>query len=161
MTSAPNPGINRRRTLIGAAAVVAGVPVLAACGEDEPASGGSTSGTDTESSSPSPSASESSSAAEGGAAALASTADVPVGGCFVVGAAKVVITQPSEGDFRAFSAVCTHQGCPVSSSSDGVIPCNCHGSTFALEDGAVLDGPATRPLEAVEITVDGDAITMA
>ena len=92
---------------------------------------------------------------------LASTSDVPVGGCFVVAAARVVVTQPSEGDFRAFSAVCTHQGCVVESSPDGEIPCPCHRSRFSLEDGAPTSGPASSPLSAVEITVDGDSITRA
>ena len=156
MTSGPGFGINRRRTLTGAAAVAAGVPLLAACGEDDPGTATDT-GSDSDSSSPS----ESESSAGGGAEALAATSDVPVGGCFVVTSAKVVITQPSEGDFRAFSAMCTHQGCAVSNSSDGVIPCTCHGSEFSLEDGSVLEGPATSPLDAVEITVDGDSITKA
>ncbi len=162
MTSRPVSGINRRRTITGAAAVAAGLPVLAACGEDDAGSAtdtsGDTSGKDTGSASPSPSDSSSSPAA---AEPLATTADVPVGGCFVAAAAKVVITQPTDGDFRAFSATCTHQGCAVSSSKDGVIPCNCHGSQFSIEDGSVLEGPASAALEAVEITVDGDSITLA
>ncbi len=101
------------------------------------------------------------SGSSGSASALATTADVPVGGCFVVSAAKVVVTQPTEGDFKAFSAVCTHQGCAVKSSTDGNIPCPCHGSTFSHEDGSVITGPATTGLEAVEIAVDGDAISRA
>ena len=153
MTSRPPCGIDRRRTLLGAAGL-AGLPVLAACGSNDTGSATDSSDEDTGSASPS-------SDAAGGAEALATTADVPVGGCFVVSGAEVVITQPSEGDFKAFSAMCTHQGCAVSSSSDGVIPCDCHGSEFSLEDGSVLEGPATSPLEAVEITVDGDSITLA
>ena len=75
--------------------------------------------------------------------------------------AKVVVTQPTEGDFKAFSAVCTHQGCLVESSSDGEIPCPCHLSHFSLEDGSPISGPASAPLAPVEITVDGDSITQA
>ena len=152
--------INRRRALTGSAAIAVGVPVLAACGsDDEPTA------TDSSSSTPSPSdesPSESSSdGSQSGGAALASASDVPVGGCFVVTAAKVVVTQPTEGDFKAFSAVCTHQGCVVESSSDGEIPCPCHGSRFSLEDGSPVSGPATSALEPVQITVDGDSITEA
>ncbi|SED24026.1 Ferredoxin subunit of nitrite reductase or a ring-hydroxylating dioxygenase [Nocardioides exalbidus] len=151
--------INRRRALSGTAAVAVGVPVLAACGSDE-----TDSATDPSTASPSdatsePSASESS--GSGGGDALASAADVPVGGCFVVSAAKVVVTQPTEGDFKAFSAVCTHQGCLVESSTDGQIPCPCHMSMFSLEDGSPTSGPATTALESVAITVDGDSITRA
>ena len=142
--------INRRRALSGTAAITVGVPVLAACGGDE------TNAADPATSSPS----EDGGSGDAGEA-LASTADVPVGGCFVVAAAKVVVTQPSQGDFKAFTAVCTHQGCVVESSSDGEIPCPCHGSRFSLEDGAPTSGPASSPLSAVEITVDGDSITRA
>lgn len=146
--------IDRRRALTGTAAVAVGVPVLAACGgEDSTATDPAGSGGETSpSADPQPG---------GGGEALASTSDVPVGGCFVVAAAKVVVTQPTEGDFKAFSAVCTHQGCAVESSTDGEIPCPCHGSRFSLEDGAPVSGPAPSPLSAVEITVDGDSITLA
>ena len=142
--------INRRRALSGSAAVALGVPLLAACGDDSNASA-----VDPVTSS------EPDGAESGGGEALASAADVPVGGCFVVSAAKVVVTQPTEGDFKAFSAVCTHQGCLVETSSDGEIPCPCHSSRFSLEDGSPISGPATASLAAVEITVDGDAISRA
>ena len=95
------------------------------------------------------------------ATALAATSDVPVGGCAVFSDEKVVITQPEEGEFKAFSSVCTHQGCTVSASSDGAIPCGCHGSKFSLEDGSVIAGPATAPLSEVAITIEGDSITLA
>ena len=147
--------INRRRALTGSAAVALGVPVLAACGDDtSTATDSGTSGSADDSSSPS---------ADGAASgeALASASDVPVGGCFVVTAAKVVLTQPTEGDFKAFSAICTHQGCPVESSTEGDIPCPCHGSKFSLDDGSPLSGPASAALAPVEITVDGDSITRA
>ena len=79
----------------------------------------------------------------------------------MVAGSKVVLTQPTEGDFKAFSAVCTHQGCIVESSSDGEIPCPCHGSRFSLDDGSPQSGPASSALAPVEITVDGDSITQA
>lgn len=140
--------ISRRRALSGSAAVALGTPVLAACG------GGSGS-TATNSSS----SGGQDQAASG--TTLASAGDVPVGGCFVASAAKVVVTQPTEGDFKAFSAVCTHQGCLVESSTEGHIPCPCHGSTFSLDDGSVVSGPASTALAAVEIAVKGDSITLA
>jgi Rieske Fe-S protein len=146
--------INRRRALSGTAAVAVGVPLLAACGG----------GSDTTATDPSSPGDGSASPSEDGAAAggaLASAADVPVGGCFVVAASKIVVTQPTEGDFKAFTAVCTHQGCLVETSSEGDIPCPCHGSTFSLDDGSPLSGPASSALAAVDITVDGDSITLA
>ena len=150
--------INRRHALSGSAAIAVGVPVLAACGSDDTTAVEPTtsSSPDAETSSPSEDG-----AAAGGGQALATTADVPVGGCFVVSGAKVVVTQPTDGDFKAFSAVCTHQGCLVESSPEGEIPCPCHSSRFSLDDGSPLSGPATASLAPVEITVDGDSITRA
>ena len=153
--------INRRRALSGSAAVAVGVPLLAACGDDSTSSAdpsSSSSSTPSESSTPTE---DGGSASASGGAALASTSDVPVGGCFVVAASKIVLTQPTEGDFKAFTAVCTHQGCLVESSTEGDIPCPCHASKFSLEDGSPQSGPASSPLAAVEITVDGDSITQA
>ncbi|MFF9780215.1 Rieske (2Fe-2S) protein [Streptomyces sp. NPDC013978] len=92
---------------------------------------------------------------------LAGTADIPVGGGRIFEDQKVVVTQPQEGDFKAFSAVCTHQGCIVSGVSDGTIDCACHGSKFKITDGAVVRGPATRPLPAEEIKVSGNSIQLA
>jgi Rieske Fe-S protein len=152
--------INRRRALTGSAAVAVGVPLLAACGDESGATAtdaGSSSSPSDESSTPS----EEGTGSSGGGAALASTSDVPVGGCFVVASAKIVLTQPTDGDFKAFTAVCTHQGCLVESSTEGDIPCPCHGSRFSLDDGSPQSGPASSALAAVEITVDGDSITQA
>ncbi|MGE0220027.1 ubiquinol-cytochrome c reductase iron-sulfur subunit [Mycolicibacterium sp.] len=88
-------------------------------------------------------------------AALTSTADVPVGSGVIVG--DVVVTQPVAGDFKAFSAVCTHSGCLINKVADGTIDCPCHGSKFSL-DGAVVNGPATRPLDTISVEVQGDSI---
>ncbi|GAA1918584.1 Rieske (2Fe-2S) protein [Nocardioides hwasunensis] len=153
--------INRRRALSGTAAFAIGVPVLAACGSDDTATDPGASGADDPSSDPTSEPTSSGSASSGGGDSLASASDVPVGGCFVAAAAKVVVTQPTEGEFKAFSAVCTHQGCAVESSTEGDIPCPCHGSKFSLEDGSPLSGPATAALASVAITVDGDSILRA
>ncbi|WP_232668375.1 Rieske (2Fe-2S) protein [Pseudonocardia sp. TRM90224] len=96
-----------------------------------------------------------------GAAQIASTADIPVGGGLIFADQDLVITQPTAGTFKAFSATCTHQGCVVESVADGVIKCPCHGSVFAAADGSVTDGPAPTPLPAKQITVSGTAITLA
>ncbi|MFI7702790.1 Rieske (2Fe-2S) protein [Nonomuraea sp. NPDC049480] len=102
-----------------------------------------------------------SSAPQAGGAALAKTADIPVGGGTIFKDQKVVITQPTEGEFKAFSAVCTHQGCSVGSVEGDAIVCPCHNSKFNITDGAVTAGPAEKPLAAQEIKVDGDQITLA
>ncbi|MEU8576962.1 Rieske (2Fe-2S) protein [Streptomyces asoensis] len=94
-------------------------------------------------------------------AALTKTADIPEGGGKVFDAEKVVVTQPTAGTYKAFSAVCTHQGCAVKSIADGVINCPCHNSNFSITDGSVKSGPAQKSLPEVAIKVSGDSITLA
>ena len=93
-----------------------------------------------------------------GAMQLAKKADVPVGSGVIVD--DIVITQPTAGTFTGLSSVCTHAGCTVSAIVDGEIVCPCHGSRFNL-DGTVANGPATRPLEAKPVAVQGDSIVAA
>lgn len=89
--------------------------------------------------------------------AIASTAEIPVGSGKILTAAQLVVTQPTAGQFVGLSAFCTHQGCIVSQIRGSSIVCGCHGSQFGL-DGAVLKGPATKPLEKVAVSVQGDGI---
>ncbi|WP_351233031.1 Rieske (2Fe-2S) protein [Streptomyces sp. NPDC002133] len=91
---------------------------------------------------------------------LGTTAEVPDGGGKVFKEQKVVVTQPTQGDFKAFTAICTHQGCIVDKVENGTIDCPCHGSKFRITDGSVARGPAERPLEAKQITVTGDRIRL-
>jgi Rieske Fe-S protein len=134
---------SRRESLMVAGIAVAGTAGLTACG--------SATGDDLKSA-----ASGAASAASGAIAA----ADVPVGGGKVFEALKVVVTQPTAGEYKAFSAVCTHQGCTVNGVSNGVITCPCHGSTFDMTTGAVVQGPATNPLPAKSVTLGADGITV-
>ncbi len=92
---------------------------------------------------------------------LATTDEIPVGGGKIFRDEKVVVTQPEEGQFKAFSAICTHQQCIVANVEGGTINCTCHGSRFSITDGAVENPPATRPLPAEKIAVDGNSIRMA
>lgn len=137
----------RRRTVLtaGAAALATG------CGSSGDGGGDSDE-------SPAPTTAAGSSQAPGGE--LTRTSDVPVGGGTIFKDRKVVVTQPEAGEFKAFSAVCTHAGCIVASVSDGTINCACHGSRFSITDAAVEAGPATRPLPAERITVEGDRIQL-
>jgi Rieske Fe-S protein len=59
----------------------------------------------------------------------------------------------------AMTMICTHQGCTINAPSGGRFSCPCHGSQFD-RNGAVLQGPATRPLQhfAVEIDAMGNII---
>lgn len=90
--------------------------------------------------------------------ALTPTSKIPVGGGQVFTGPQVVVTQPTAGEFKAFSAVCTHMGCLVNQVSDGTIDCPCHGSQYSISTGDVVAGPAPRPLSAKQIKVSGDSI---
>lgn len=142
-------GVARRTVVAAAGATGLGV-ALAACGSDS-ADGSSDAADKPDAKAP----------AEGGGDVLAKTADIPKGGGKVFADQGVVVTQPTAGQFKAFSATCTHQGCKVKDVSDGVIHCPCHGSQFSVTDGSVKGGPATKPLPAEQIKVAGDSITLA
>ncbi|MFC9702765.1 Rieske 2Fe-2S domain-containing protein [Streptomyces sp. NPDC056943] len=155
---------NRRTVLFAAAALTTG------CGSDGGGDGGTTTsapatpGTSAAPSTPASSATPESPAASAtttGAPALAKTSEIPVGGGTVFTEQKVVVTQPSAGEFKAFSAICTHQGCLVNKVADGTIDCPCHGSKYRIADGSVVAGPAPRPLPAEQINVSGGSITLA
>ena len=88
-------------------------------------------------------------------------ATIPVGGGKILTDQKVVITQPTEGDFKAFTAVCTHQACLVTSVEGGTINCSCHGSKYDIATGEVKQGPSTKPLPEKTVSVSGDGITVS
>jgi Rieske Fe-S protein len=104
------------------------------------------------------SAGASSASASGAAGALATTSQIPVGSGMIFTSQQVVVTQPTSGEFKAFSAVCTHMGCIVNQISDGTIDCPCHGSQYSIKTGDVVGGPAPKPLPAKQIKVSGDSI---
>ncbi|WP_447036135.1 Rieske (2Fe-2S) protein [Streptomyces sp. DSM 118878] len=99
---------------------------------------------------------------DGGAAGtvLARTSEIPVGGGKIFKDEGVVVTQPTKGEFKAFSNRCTHKQCPVTSVEGGTINCPCHGSKFDIADGSVKQNPAPRPLPAATISVDGDSLRL-
>lgn len=132
---------------------VAGVG-LTACGADVDSAVGAAA------SSGASAAATAASGAVGALKDLAKKADIPVGGGTIIDSAKVVITQPTEGDYKAFSAVCPHQGCTVSSVGSGSITCACHGSMFDIATGDVKRGPATRGLDKKSVTVGADGISV-
>ena len=89
-------------------------------------------------------------------------ADVSVGGGVIDGEADrpYVVTQPTEGEYRAFSAVCTHTGCTVGSVENNEIICPCHGSRFDAASGEVLGGPASGPLEQFTVSDEGGTLVV-
>ena len=91
---------------------------------------------------------------------LGMAADIPVGGGKIYTAAKIVVTQPSKGEYKAFSAVCTHVGCLCNVVADGTINCPCHGAKFKITDGSVVTGPAPTSLAAKTIAVTDGKILL-
>ncbi|MCW2867754.1 MAG: Rieske (2Fe-2S) domain protein [Marmoricola sp.] len=144
----PGVGTPSRRHLVGGLlGLGVGLPLLAACGSSD-----------------SPAAAGSAGSGSGGTTAkgaIAKAADVPVGGGKIFAGDKVVLTQPTQGQFKAFSAICTHQGCPVSQIAGDAIECTCHGSKFSIKDGSVLSGPASKPLPELKVTTKGGEISVA
>lgn len=144
-----------RRTVLAAAGAVGAAGVLAACASSS------------ESSSATPATSADSSGSPDTVtdvpddqAAIAATKDVPVGGATFVESRGIVISQPSEGEFKAFDARCPHQGCMVTDTENKDLLCPCHGSLFSPETGDVLRGPARIGLPEVQIQVSaGNIVT--
>jgi Rieske Fe-S protein len=92
---------------------------------------------------------------------LGAASEIPVGGGKIYTTAKVVVTQPTRGQYNAFSAVCTHVGCIMSEVANGTIDCPCHGSEFKITTGAVVTGPAPAPLPRKQIKiVDGKVVLL-
>ena len=147
-------GTTRRVVLTGAG--VAAAAVLAGCATDGPAQPAG--GADPPAGSGPDPNSDPSGGPEETQGPLAHTADVPVGGGVVLDQKNMVITQPKKGTFKAFTAICTHQGCQVVEVKGGTIRCPCHGSQFKIADGSVAQGPATRALREIAINVDGTDI---
>jgi cytochrome b6-f complex iron-sulfur subunit len=141
-----------------AGAVGLAAAALTGCGR----SSSSTSGA----SSPGPTTSDATPDASGsapGSGSLAELSAVPVGGAIAAKGTNgepIVIAQPEAGKVVAFSAVCTHRGCTVAPSGKKLV-CPCHGSRFDAFTGAVLAGPASSPLPAVAVTVDGGNVVAA
>ena len=154
MTQEPQTdSLATRRGVLAGVGLVGLAGVITACG-----AGGSSS-VPAESTAASSAAASSAAASSAAAAnALAATSAIPVGSGTVFSGPKVVVTQPTAGEFKAFSAVCTHMGCIVSQVSNGTIDCPCHGSQYNMTTGAVVAGPAPSPLPAAQIKVSGNSI---
>ena len=138
----PASGPSRRTVLASVGLAGVGATALAACGAAEDA------------------ANDAAGSATDAAKEAISKATIPVGGGKVFSDQKVVVTQPTSGDFKAFSAVCTHQACLVSGVADGTINCACHGSKYDIATGAVKQGPATTALPEKTVSVSGDGISV-
>src|SRR5688572_24420819 len=64
----------------------------------------------------------------------------------------------ANGDLYAFDDTCTHTGCSLAEGKlDGTtVTCSCHGSQFDVTSGAVIRGPARRPVRSRLVQIRGD-----
>lgn len=137
-----NPVI-ARRTALAAGLGGAGALALAACGS----SGGSTSA---------PPAGGTSTAADGssGSKSIAALDSIKVGGSIdgTLDGEPILVSRPSRDSAACFSAICTHMGCTVQAAG-AQFHCPCHGSVYDARTGAVIQGPAPRPLPKIPVRV--------
>lgn len=153
------PDIHRRSLFAaGLGLTLAGLGLSACSSPSDTATGGTTAAGTTSKAATTGAAATTSAAA--GSGPTVKVADVPVGGGVVMQDAAYVVTQPTAGTFKAFSKICTHQGCPVSSVSNGHINCTCHGSSFSVTDGSVVNGPARKALAETKVTLTGDSLVI-
>lgn len=90
-------------------------------------------------------------------------ADFPVnsGRIFKMGSRPGILVRLPNGEFRAFSAVCTHLSCRVQYKPDAkLLWCACHNGTFDLT-GRNIAGPPPRPLETFTANVRGDEVIVS
>ena len=153
-----------RRGVLAGVGLVGIASAITACGAGTSSSSAAGNAATTQAATGTTPAAPASSAAAGGASsssatnALAATSKIPVGSGMIFPEPQVVVTQPTAGEFKAFSAVCTHMGCIVNQISNQTIDCPCHGSQYSITTGAVVAGPAPRPLPAKQIKVSGGSI---
>jgi Rieske Fe-S protein len=161
-TTEPISALPRRHVLCGIMAMgILGTTALTACSEDTPEA---TAPADNGPGTTPPATDATTNPPAAGGAGIAQVGQIPVGGGMVVSApdgSKLVIVQPTAGDFKAFNASCTHQGTTVGAPQEGIMTCPNHGSKFSATDGSVKQGPAGSPLKPVAIAVSGDNITLA
>jgi Rieske Fe-S protein len=80
---------------------------------------------------------------------------------FRMGNRPGILVHMADGNYRAFSAVCTHLNCTVQyRQREGDIWCACHNGVYNLQ-GAVVSGPPPKPLEPFEVHTRGDEIVVS
>jgi nitrite reductase/ring-hydroxylating ferredoxin subunit/uncharacterized membrane protein len=77
-----------------------------------------------------------------------------------VNGVPLVLTRLAGGRIVAYADRCSHRGGPLHEGQlvDDCIECPWHQSRFSVEDGAVVQGPATRPQPAYEVRVNHERV---
>ena len=100
-------------------------------------------------------------ATKGERVAVGDEKDLPLGQGKIVSAGDkpVIVVHTAQGGVKGYSAVCTHLGCIVAwQQSRGFIQCPCHDGRFNPVTGAVISGPAPRPLPPVQVSIENGKI---
>jgi Rieske Fe-S protein len=151
----PIPQLSRRKVLVAGTGAAVTASVLAACGGQGSSSAGQPDCSTT--------TTGGGAQGDGSSAVLAKVSDIPVGGAVSAETADgkpLIVSQPSDGEIVAFSAICTHQGCTVAPAAS-MIKCPCHGSTYDLATGVNTGGPAPKPLTEVPVKVEHGEVVQA
>ncbi|WP_329227575.1 Rieske (2Fe-2S) protein [Streptomyces sp. NBC_00111] len=85
---------------------------------------------------------------------LGAADEVPVGGAKLYREQRVVVSCLAAGQYKAFSAQCTHAGCLLDKVEENEGNCPCHGSRFDVTTGKAVRGPATVPLPSVPLKLE-------
>ncbi|MFP7365415.1 Rieske (2Fe-2S) protein [Corynebacterium callunae] len=83
--------------------------------------------------------------------------EVPVGSAVTLD--TVIIAQPTEGNFVAYSATCPHAGSRITKVEGDTVRCLNHNSVFKISDGSVVSGPAETGLTSATLTQNGDQLS--
>lgn len=84
-----------------------------------------------------------------------------IGGVALVntGGGQVLVARTGQDTFSALTATCTHQACTINGTTGDSFVCPCHGSRFST-GGAVINGPATQPLQQFGARFAGGVLTI-
>jgi arsenite oxidase small subunit len=161
-------GFIRLAAMLGASSAVASV--LSACGGGGGQSDGSSSGggqsTQSSGGEQSTTTTQAAGPSVGRGEAIAQQPEVPANSAVAFTDSDLgqpgVLVHLQNGDFVAYSAVCTHKGCTVSyQPQTQQLTCPCHGSIFdPAQDASVVQGPATTPLPKIDTAEQNGGIVL-
>lgn len=87
---------------------------------------------------------------------VARAEEVPVGGSkiftYPTDVEPCILLRPSLNTYLGYSRLCTHASCPIFyNATANRLDCPCHGGSFSVTDGSVLQGPPPRPLPKIQL----------
>lgn len=78
------------------------------------------------------------------------------------GSRPIIVIHHPDGQFKAFTATCTHLGCTVQYMPESKdIYCACHGGHYDAQTGKNIAGPPPKPLTELKVTIINDEIKVS